>query len=491
MTGHSCLLPLGLVITILGLTISGCVAKDTIVRPTMIKTENVTTEDPDAWQPQMGIDLTHDHFLFEFSKQKMCVKERIDTVENTYVEHRRLKTDSMSWAVLTSLAAGLIAGAIIETNVNSDKYEEKIFSVNALYSPLTLGIGFGAPIIPLGVAGLAQIDRTKEDPRVIKKRIIEDKPIACGLESMSGQEAIIMIGNDRRQCIIDESGICSVELDEVLKTAVAQNPSIEITASVDNKKSSGTVPNNDVVEGLRLEHDVFVKEQTLDPIIENSDKLIGACREKKPDYNQILNHFAKLWNSADEQKGEYEREILEQKDRVRKNCEYLVAKLIKFSRKSRQGGKVEKADMSRLFAIWLNEEIAFAEMHRAEDVVTVWNTDLLHHEDEYERESVNLFLHFENLTNRRVVGVQTRVSIFNSFGKLVHKNTYDNEVSLPPFAREQNNVAWVFSNNQFIRGELYDKLWKMAVDSTGRIEVTVVKVVFEDGTILTNKKKRR
>ena len=274
MTRQSCLLPFGVVIAILGLTISGCVVKKTIVQPTILKTENVTTEDPEAWQLQMGIDLTHDNFLFEFSKQKMCVKERIDTVENKYIEHRRLKSKSMAGVVFVSIAAGLITGAIIEKTINGDKYEEDSF-INTLYSPLALGIGFGAPIIPLGVAGLAQIDRTKEDPRVIKKRIIEDKSIACGLESMSGQEAIIMIGNNRRQCTINESGICSVELDEVLKTALAQNPSVEITASVNNKKSSGTVPNNDVVEGFRSEHEVLVKEQTLDPIIENSDKSLS------------------------------------------------------------------------------------------------------------------------------------------------------------------------------------------------------------------------
>lgn len=143
-------------------------------------------------------------------------------------------------------------------------------------------------------------------------------------------------------------------------------------------------------------------------------------------------------------------------------------------------------------AEWMAAERAAAEWaardlpSTAAEAVTVWDTSLSLHTDEYERKTVRLGLHFENKTGRRVVGVLTKVRIENVFGRLLHMQTYENVVVLDPGERQRNDTFRVFEDNPFIAGQTYDKLWPSAQKGTASIKVEVRKVIFEDGEILKN-----
>jgi hypothetical protein len=122
----------------------------------------------------------------------------------------------------------------------------------------------------------------------------------------------------------------------------------------------------------------------------------------------------------------------------------------------------------------------------AEEAVEVWDTQLFDEEVNYS-DAVTLYLHYQNRTNKKVVGVVINVTITNPFGKTVFEHTYEDEVVLQPLERLRNDTYWYFEDNQFIGDEPYDRMWQMAQNGTAKIKTKVQKVIFEDGTILKTK----
>lgn len=116
--------------------------------------------------------------------------------------------------------------------------------------------------------------------------------------------------------------------------------------------------------------------------------------------------------------------------------------------------------------------------------VNVWDTTFTRESDDYDRSYIRLCFHFENLTTTRIIGVLTRVDIKNAFGRVILQTTHENEVSLAPGERLRNDTCWIYKDNPFIQGEPYDLMWKAAVDGTGRVAVSVKKIVFEDGIVV-------
>ena len=126
----------------------------------------------------------------------------------------------------------------------------------------------------------------------------------------------------------------------------------------------------------------------------------------------------------------------------------------------------------------------------AEDAVTIWNSRLLHHRGKYGTNSVRLFIDFHNLTNKRLVGVLTKTTVKNAFGRKLLSTTFENELNLAPGERNKTETFWSFEDNQFIKGELYDRMWKTADDGTATIEHSIRQVILEGGIVLKPKPKR-
>jgi hypothetical protein len=123
----------------------------------------------------------------------------------------------------------------------------------------------------------------------------------------------------------------------------------------------------------------------------------------------------------------------------------------------------------------------------AEEAVTIWDKLLLRRKSEYEQKEVRLYLHYQNNTDKKIIGVVVKVNILNPFGKSVLNNTFNDEIVLEPNERIRNDTYWIFKDNPFIDDEPYDRMWQMAENGTAKINAQVLKVVFDDGTILTAK----
>lgn len=127
----------------------------------------------------------------------------------------------------------------------------------------------------------------------------------------------------------------------------------------------------------------------------------------------------------------------------------------------------------------------------ADEAVTIWDVSLQHldADNSMQRYSpiVALTFHFKNNTDKKVIGVSVLCVIKNPFGKEVLRETYDNEVVIRPNERMKNNLSWIMEDNQFIDDQPYDRLKLIAANGTARITTKVLKVIFEDGTVLKSK----
>lgn len=353
---HVCIL-----IVIGGLLAHGCVRKESVVHPTVLKTQTITTQQSDQSKLNMSVDVSPDNILLHLSKEKMCINERVDTIEERTIEHRRLRGKKMVIACLVAAGTGLLTGFIIESQVNSDKYEGQPASEktrNAMYSPLVLGFTFGAPVLPLAAGGLAQIDRERGDPIVSEKRTFEGGSFACGAGSFYEKVATITFGDLRRQCEIDTSGTCSIAFDEELKKYVVESPSLQIVAMADNLTANGIIPGGLYVDELRFAYWQEMKNQILAPLMELSERIVSSCREKSPNYKELADDILAFRRVGEEVKQQYAQDVLEQQTIVRTGCIRLTKKVMVLSIKSEKKGDIEDAGILRSAAMWLDPDTA-------------------------------------------------------------------------------------------------------------------------------------
>lgn len=132
-----------------------------------------------------------------------------------------------------------------------------------------------------------------------------------------------------------------------------------------------------------------------------------------------------------------------------------------------------------------SETVPLAQVKSVGAAVRVWDVTFLRDEGEYEQKFVKLCFHFENLTDTRLIGVATRTEIKNSFGRTILKQVHENEVSVAPGEKQRNDTCWLYKENPFISGEPYDQMWKAATDGTAKIDVKIVKAIFDGGRVVS------
>jgi hypothetical protein len=127
----------------------------------------------------------------------------------------------------------------------------------------------------------------------------------------------------------------------------------------------------------------------------------------------------------------------------------------------------------------------------AAQAVEVWDTtfDLGEVDDV---KAVRLFIHYKNNTPKKVVGVTIAVKITNSFGKALYAFSKDDEVTLQPMEQLKNDAYFAWKYNPSSDGDSpYNLMWEAARNESGKVSVKVQKVVFEDGSVLTNDKRNK
>lgn len=115
--------------------------------------------------------------------------------------------------------------------------------------------------------------------------------------------------------------------------------------------------------------------------------------------------------------------------------------------------------------------------------VTVFDTTMIVKEVNYSP-SVTLTVRYENHTSKRVTGLVASLVVKNGFGNILHTATLQEDSAIEPGEKTSGDTYWHWDDNQFINGQPYDKMWQAASNNTAKVEVKILKAVFEDGTIL-------
>jgi len=123
----------------------------------------------------------------------------------------------------------------------------------------------------------------------------------------------------------------------------------------------------------------------------------------------------------------------------------------------------------------------------AEEAFAVWDTTFDRRTENKYNDIVRLFFHYQNLTEKTIIGVQVYVEIFDTFGNLLFNNSIEDEVIIKPKQKLNNKDYKYWKNNPFIDDEPFDYMWPSAQNGTAKIKCKILKVIFEDGTILKAK----
>jgi len=115
--------------------------------------------------------------------------------------------------------------------------------------------------------------------------------------------------------------------------------------------------------------------------------------------------------------------------------------------------------------------------------VTVFDTTMVVKKVDYS-EAVTLTIKYENHTSKRVTGLVVSFVVKNGFGNVLHMATLQEDIAIEPGAKTDDESDWYWSDNPFIKGEPFDKMWQAAYNNTAKVEIKILKAVFEDGTIL-------
>jgi len=107
-----------------------------------------------------------------------------------------------------------------------------------------------------------------------------------------------------------------------------------------------------------------------------------------------------------------------------------------------------------------------------------------HHVSEYDEKSVRFMPIYENTSGKKIVGLKFKVEFRNAFGEEIASFDGDSDESIAPGQTSTASIFYVFKDNQFIAGQMYDKLLPMVTNMTGSRVVTAQMIAFEDGEIV-------
>ncbi len=133
----------------------------------------------------------------------------------------------------------------------------------------------------------------------------------------------------------------------------------------------------------------------------------------------------------------------------------------------------------------LGQKIKFAE-----DAITVNNIWLAEEDKEYDK-AIALYWSYTNLTDKKIIGVEITTEVVNAFGKVVYSDTHEDEHVIEPNEEETSGHGYIFSDNQFIHDQPYDRFLSMVNNRTAKFNTRISKVIFEDGSILSSKQKEK
>ena len=97
---------------------------------------------------------------------------------------------------------------------------------------------------------------------------------------------------------------------------------------------------------------------------------------------------------------------------------------------------------------------------------------------------VRAYFQFKNNSGKTITGLIYRVEYRDSFGDLLHEETYRDQLRIEPGKTNPRENFWYYEDNEFVEDEPYDRMQSAADSGTMKAEVSIKKVVFEDGSMV-------
>ncbi|MDW9481333.1 hypothetical protein GOB57_22050 [Sinorhizobium meliloti] len=111
--------------------------------------------------------------------------------------------------------------------------------------------------------------------------------------------------------------------------------------------------------------------------------------------------------------------------------------------------------------------------HRSQD----FGNDVMH-------DRIEMHLSFTNHWPIEVVGVSHRFRILNAFGEVLHQGTDNLDIRVPSGQTAASEMFYVWNDNPFTPGEVYDRMLGAVTNGTYKVEVQVEKAILADGQAL-------
>lgn len=97
---------------------------------------------------------------------------------------------------------------------------------------------------------------------------------------------------------------------------------------------------------------------------------------------------------------------------------------------------------------------------------------------------VRAYFQFKNNSGKTLTGLIYQVEYRDSFGDLLHEETYRDQLRIEPGKTNPQENFWYYEDNEFMDDEPYDRMQSAADSGTMKAKVTIKKVVFEDGSMV-------
>ncbi|MQX45743.1 hypothetical protein [Sinorhizobium medicae] len=122
------------------------------------------------------------------------------------------------------------------------------------------------------------------------------------------------------------------------------------------------------------------------------------------------------------------------------------------------------------------------------NAVTPASATLRHRSQDYEsdvmHDRIDMRVSFTNHWPIEVVGVSHRFRILNAFGEVLHQGADNLDIRVPSGQTASSEIFYIWNNNPFIPGEVYDRLLGAVTNGTYKVEVQVQKAILANGQAL-------
>lgn len=125
-----------------------------------------------------------------------------------------------------------------------------------------------------------------------------------------------------------------------------------------------------------------------------------------------------------------------------------------------------------------------------DEALSIYDTQLNRREYNYS-DTVTFKINYKSRSAKRIIGVYSNATFSNAFGKTVHVQNFEDEIVIEPGQMTNADSFWTFKNNPYIANEPYDHLWQGVDNNTIKVKTKILKVVFEDGTVVEANKAKK